>query len=103
MTAIGNDYSFDVVYARQIEAQARKGDVLIAITTSGNSANILRAAEQARETGVAVIGLTGRTGGKLKPLCDVCICVPSDSTPRIQEMHILIGHTLCEVAEANVC
>ncbi|MFN8140142.1 MAG: SIS domain-containing protein [Fimbriimonadales bacterium] len=103
MTAIGNDYSFDTVYARQVEAHGKKTDVLIAITTSGNSANILNAAEQAKRQGITVIGLTGGTGGKLKPLCDICICVPSDSTPRIQEMHILIGHTLCQLAEQAIC
>jgi D-sedoheptulose 7-phosphate isomerase len=103
MTAIGNDYSFDTVYSRQVEAHGKPGDVLIAITTSGNSVNILRAAEEARKSGIKVIGLTGETGGKLKELCDVCICVPSPSTPRVQEMHILIGHTICQVAESEAC
>ena len=103
LTAIGNDYSFDTVYSRQVEAHGKPGDVLIAITTSGNSVNILRAAEAARSNGIKVIGLTGETGGKLKELCDVCICVPSGSTPRVQEMHILIGHTICQVAEVEAC
>ncbi len=103
MTAIGNDYSFDAVYARQVEAHGTPKDVLIAISTSGSSVNILRAAEAARKIGIKVIGLTGGSGGSLKPLCDVCICVPSSSTPRIQEMHILIGHTLCQMAEASAC
>lgn len=103
MTAIGNDYSFDTVYSRQVEAHGTPNDVLIAISTSGNSVNIIEAARTARELGIPVIGMTGASGGQLKEHCDVCICVPSDSTPRIQEMHILIGHTLCQLAEASAC
>jgi D-sedoheptulose 7-phosphate isomerase len=85
-----------------VEAFGQPGDVLIAITTSGNSRNVIRAAEAARERGLTVIGLTGRTGGKLKELSDPCLCVPSDSTPRIQEMHILLGHILCEIVEGGL-
>jgi len=103
MTAIGNDYSFDVVYARQVEAHGRLGDLLIAITTSGTSANILRAAERAREVGVRVIGWTGSHESSFPALCDLCIKVPSQSTPRIQEMHILIGHIICELSERALC
>lgn len=103
MTAIGNDYSFDLVYARQVAAHARPGDVFIGITTSGNSPNILEAAKKARECGMKVLGLTGASGGKLKELCDLCLCIPSPSTPRIQEMHIVVGHLICELAEANAC
>lgn len=103
MTAIGNDYSFDVVYSRQVEAHGKPGDVLIAITTSGTSANILRAAEKAREIGVKVIGWTGCRDSPFPALCDLCIQVPSSVTPRIQEMHILIGHIICEVSEKALC
>jgi len=103
MTAIGNDYSFDVVFARQIEAIAEKSDVLVAISTSGNSLNVVRAAETAQRIGVKVIGMTGAGGGKLKELCDCCLCVPSSSTPRIQEIHILMGHIICELVEAALC
>ena len=103
MTAIGNDYSFDVVYSRQIEAHGKPGDVLIAITTSGTSANILRAAEKAREMGIKVIGWTGNRESPFVELCDLAIQVPSPVTPRIQEMHILIGHIICELAEKKIC
>jgi len=99
ITAIGNDYSFDTVFARQVSAFGKPGDVLIAITTSGTSPNVLRAAEVARELGMKVIGLTGASGGSLKDLCDLCLCVPSRETPRVQEMHILIAHILCEITE----
>ena len=101
VTAIANDYGFDSIYERQVLAHARTGDVLIAITTSGNSNNILRAAKTARELGVTVIGLTGGDGGSLHSLCDLCLVVPSKHTPRIQEMHILIGHILCEIADVE--
>lgn len=103
MTAIGNDYSFDVVYSRQVEAHGKPGDVLIAITTSGTSANILRAAEKAREMGIKVIGWTGNRESPFPALCDLCIQVPSSVTPRIQEMHILIGHIICEISEKALC
>jgi len=102
LTAIGNDYGFEEVYARELSAHARPGDVLLAISTSGGSANILRAIEAARLRNVAVIGLTGETGGKMRPLCDICICVPSRSTPRIQEMHVTIAHTICEILEERI-
>jgi D-sedoheptulose 7-phosphate isomerase len=100
LTAIANDYGFEAVYERQVRAHARPGDVLIAISTSGNSPNVLRAAEAARQLGLTVIGMTGR-GGALAGLCDMCLAVPCDHTPHIQEMHILIGHILCEIAEAE--
>jgi D-sedoheptulose 7-phosphate isomerase len=102
ITAIGNDYSYESIYARQVEAHGRAGDVLIGITTSGNSANIVQAAIAARQAGIRVIGLTGAGGGKLREHCDLCLCVPSRSTPRIQEMHILIGHVLCQIAEDDL-
>lgn len=99
LTAIGNDYGFDQVFAREVTAHGRPGDVLVAISTSGNSANIVRAIEAARQIGVSVIGMTGGTGGRIQPLCDVCLCVPTRSTPRIQEMHITIAHTICELLD----
>lgn len=99
VTAIGNDYGFDEVFSRQVLACARPGDVLLAITTSGESPNVLRAAEAAREIGMRVIGMTGPDGGSLGPLCDVCLAVQADKTPRIQEGHALIGHLLCELVE----
>lgn len=102
LTAIGNDYGYDYTFARQVEALGRKGDVLVAISTSGNSANILRAADAARARGVSVVGFTGKAGGKLAPLADPCFRVPSDETPRIQEGHEFIGHLLCALVEAEM-
>lgn len=101
VTAIANDYGYEEIYARQIQAHGRKGDVLAAISTSGNSANINKAAQAAREIGIKVIAMTGESGGALKNFADILITVPSASTPRIQEMHILIGHALCEIVEAS--
>jgi D-sedoheptulose 7-phosphate isomerase len=102
LTAIGNDYGFEFVFAREVMAHGRAADVLLALSTSGNSPNILRAIEAARKNKVAVIGLTGGTGGKMKKACDLCICVPSKSTPRIQEMHIAIYHAICELVEEKM-
>lgn len=101
-TAIGNDFGYEQVFARELAALGRDGDVLVAISTSGNSANVLRAVDAARERGIAVIGLTGEPGGRLRDCCDVCLAVPTSHTPRIQEMHITIGHTICELLEARV-
>jgi D-sedoheptulose 7-phosphate isomerase len=103
LTAIGNDYGYDEVFAREVGALGREGDVLLAISTSGNSRNVVRAIEAAREKRMAVVGLTGEHGGKMRDLCDVCLRVPSSSTPRIQECHILIGHTICELLERILC
>ena len=103
LTAIANDYGYDLVFAREVGAHGREGDVLLAISTSGNSPNILQAIEAAREKQMVVIGLTGEGGGKMGDLCDVCLRVPSTSTPRIQECHILIGHTICELLEQILC
>lgn len=100
LTSIANDYSFDEVFARQVIGLGRKGDCLLAISTSGNSRNVLRAAEAARSAGIQVIGLLGRDGGALRALCDIAIVVPSPTTARIQEAHIFIGHTLCAMVEA---
>lgn len=102
LTAIGNDYGYDYTFARQVEALGRQGDVLIAISTSGNSPNILRAAQAAKDRGVSVIGFTGRSGGKLAPLSDLCFRIPSDETPRIQEGHEFIGHLLCALIEEGM-
>ena len=102
LTAIGNDYGYDYTFARQVEALGRTGDVLVAISTSGNSPNIIRAAEAARARGVAVVGFTGEGGGKLAPLSDICFRVPSTETPRIQEGHEFIDHLLCALVEAEM-
>ncbi len=99
LTAVANDHSFDEVFSRMVQAKGQKGDVLIAISTSGNSPNILKALETAMEMGLTTVGLTGETGGKMKPLCNYLLKVPSCDTPRIQEAHILIGHIICELVE----
>ena len=100
LTSVGNDYGYENVFARQVEAHGRHGDIFIAISTSGNSANILKAIESAKAIGLIVIGLTGRVGGEMKPMCDICLCAPSDSTPRIQEFHLVFEHTLCACIES---
>lgn len=102
LTCIANDTGFENVFARQIEALGSAGDVCVAISTSGQSANIVVACEQARSQGIKVIGLLGRDGGKVAPLCDLALIVPSDDTQRIQETHNLIGHILCELIESQV-
>lgn len=102
LTAIGNDYGYDHVFARELSAHASPGDVLLGISTSGNSRNILCAIEAARQSKVVVIGLTGESGGQMQSMCDLCLCVPSKSTARIQEMHITIGHAICELLEARL-
>ena len=102
LTAIGNDYGFDFVFARQVEALGEKGDVLIAISTSGNSKNVIEAIKKAKEIGLKVINLIGKDGGKMKGMGEVDIIVPSNNTPRIQEMHIFIGHTICELVEKEI-
>jgi len=99
LTAVANDYSFDVIYARLIKGLAHTGDVLIGLSTSGNSVNIVKAFETAREKGVITAGFTGEGGGKLKALSDFLFDVPSKNTPRIQESHIMIGHIICQLAE----
>ncbi|MDE2407751.1 MAG: D-sedoheptulose 7-phosphate isomerase [Xanthomonadaceae bacterium] len=102
LTAIGNDYGYDYVFARQVEALGRSGDVLVAISTSGNSPNVLRAATAAQAQGMQVIGFAGRSGGQLAALADICFCIPSDETPRIQEGHEFVGHLLCALIEAQM-
>ncbi|MBK7310267.1 MAG: D-sedoheptulose 7-phosphate isomerase [Sphingobacteriaceae bacterium] len=101
-TAVANDYSYDVIYSRLVKAMCVKGDILIGLSTSGNSANVVKAFEEARNMGVITIGFTGETGGKMKPFSDILINIPSTDTPRIQECHMLLGHTICEVVEMNL-
>jgi D-sedoheptulose 7-phosphate isomerase len=102
LTAVANDYSYDVIYARLLEGLAKPGDVLVGISTSGNSANIVKAFEMAKTIGVVTIGFTGASGGKMKELSDYLINIPSNTTPRIQESHILVGHIICELVEIQI-
>ena len=102
LTALANDYSYADVFARQVEALGGEGDVLIGISTSGNSANVLAAVRAAKARGLATIGLAGESGGQLREAADVCFCVPSRSTSRIQETHITVGHALCEMIESEL-
>lgn len=99
ITAIGNDYSFNDIFSRQVSALSKSGDILLAISTSGNSGNIINAVHEGKKNGCIVIGLTGYDGGVLKSLCDKVIVVPSSNTARIQEMHIFIGHLICEYVD----
>ena len=102
LTAVANDYSYDVIYSRLLEGLAKPGDVLVGLSTSGNSANIVKAFEKSKELKVVTIGFTGAAGGKMKDLSDYLINVPSTDTPRIQESHILLGHIICELVEKNL-
>ena len=102
MTAVANDYGYDETYARMLEACGRKGDVLVGISTSGNSPNVVKALEKANAIGLTTIGFTGSKGGKMKDVCDIMIKVPSDDTPRIQEVHILVGHIICQLIEEEM-
>jgi D-sedoheptulose 7-phosphate isomerase len=102
LTAIGNDYGFDLVFSRQIEALGHRGDVAIGISTSGNSPNVLRALSVGKKTGLHTVAFTGCGGGELKDAVDHCICVPSNETPRIQECHILIGHVIAQLVEQTI-
>lgn len=102
ITAVSNDYGYNEVFARQIEAHGVKGDVFIAISTSGNAENIIEALKICKENEIFTIGLTGETGGKMAEFCDICIKVPSIETPRIQESHILIGHIICCIVEDDL-
>jgi D-sedoheptulose 7-phosphate isomerase len=99
LTAVANDYSYDVVYSRIVKAKGKKGDVLVGISTSGNSTNIIKAFETANELGMITVAMTGESGGKMKDHCKYLINVPSKDTPRIQESHILLGHIMCEMVE----
>jgi D-sedoheptulose 7-phosphate isomerase len=102
MTAVANDYGYDVVYSRIVKGMGKPGDVLVSLSTSGNSVNIIKAMEQAKKLGMINVGLTGETGGKMKDLCDHLINVPSTDTPRIQESHITIGHIICQLVEQEL-
>ena len=102
MTAVSNDYGYEATYARMAEAAGRKGDVLIGISTSGSSPNVVKAIQKAKEIGMLTVGFTGKNGGRMKDICDIMICVPSVDTPRIQEAHILIGHIICQLIEEEL-
>jgi D-sedoheptulose 7-phosphate isomerase len=102
LTAVANDYSYDEVFSRLVKAKGRAGDILIGISTSGNSKNVIKAIEVANEIGVITVGMTGETGGKMKDICKYPINVPSNDTPRIQEAHIMIGHIICEIVEKEL-
>ena len=103
LTSIGNDYGFDQVFTRQVEGLVKPGDVVIGISTSGNTEAVVKAIGLAKEKGALTVGLSGQQGGKLKEMADLCLCVPSSNTPRIQECHITVGHVLCGLVEREVC
>lgn len=102
ITAVSNDYSFERSFERYIEAFANKGDILFGLSTSGNSANVVRAFQKSQETGIITVALTGKTGGKLKDLSDFILKIPSEDVARVQEMHLLIGHIICETVEKEL-
>jgi len=102
LTAVANDYSYDEVYSRLVKAKGRKGDILIGISTSGNSKNVVKAIEVANNIGMITVGMTGETGGRMKDICKYLVNVPSKDTPRIQEAHIMIGHIICEIVEREL-
>lgn len=102
LTAVANDYSYDLIYSRMIDGACRKGDVLVGISTSGNSKNILNAFRKAKELGVITVAMTGQTGGAMREVADYLLNVPSSDTPRIQESHIMLGHIVCEIVEAKM-
>jgi D-sedoheptulose 7-phosphate isomerase len=99
LTAVANDYSYEEIYSRMVEAMGKPGDILVAMSTSGNSPNIIKAIKKAKDLKMKVIGMTGNTGGNMKDICDIIFNVPSEITPRIQESHMLIGHIICEQVE----
>lgn len=102
LTAVANDYGYDLIYSRMINGSCQKGDVLVGLSTSGNSKNIVNAFKKAKELGVITVALTGETGGEMKALADYLLNVPSIDTPRIQECHIMLGHIICEMVEATI-
>jgi len=102
LTAIGNDYGYDKVFSRQLEGMGQEGDIFIGISTSGNSLNIINAFESAKKKNILTVALVGRDGGKMAQMADISLIVPSDSTPRIQESHILIGHIICDIIEKEI-
>ena len=99
LTAVANDFSYDLIYSRLIKGIGKPGDILVGLSTSGNSSNIVKAFETAREKGITTIGMTGAGGGKMAPLSDYLVCIPSKNTPRIQEAHMLLGHIICQLVE----
>lgn len=102
ITAVANDYSYDIIYSRLVEAMGKKGDILIGLSTSGNSGNVIKALEKANAMGITTVAFTGQSGGKIKGLSKYLINIPSSDTPRIQECHMLLGHTICELVEMNL-
>jgi len=102
MTAVSNDYGYEATYARMIEAAGKKGDILVGLSTSGNSPNVLNAIQKAKELGMKTVGFTGKNGGAMRDICDIMIYAPSDDTPRIQEAHILVGHIICQLIEKEM-
>ena len=102
ITAVANDYGYDEIYSRMLQASGRAGDILIAISTSGNSTNVIKAIKKAKEIGIITIGLTGKKTGDMDSICDVIIKAPTNDTPRVQEIHILIGHIICEMIEEKM-
>ncbi|MCF8233013.1 MAG: SIS domain-containing protein [Bacteroidales bacterium] len=102
LTAVANDYSFDEVYSRLVKAKGKEGDILVGLSTSGNSSNIVKALEQAKRKNMITVAFTGETGGKMKDIADILVSVPSGDTPRIQEGHIMIGHIVCEAVESKM-
>ncbi|MFY0518396.1 D-sedoheptulose 7-phosphate isomerase [Lysinibacillus sp. UGB7] len=102
LTAIGNDYGYDRLFSRQIQANGVEGDMFIGISTSGNSANVIKALEECKNKNIITVGFTGESGGKMAALCDYCIKIPSNETPRIQESHILVGHIICSIIEEAI-
>ena len=102
LTAVANDYSYNEVYSRLLQAMGNKGDILIGLSTSGNSGNVVKAFEKANELGMITVGFTGNTGGKMKELSQILVNIPSLDTPRIQECHMILGHTLCEIVEMQL-
>jgi D-sedoheptulose 7-phosphate isomerase len=102
MTAVANDYGYEATYARMVEAAGKKGDVLVGISTSGNSPNVVKAIQKANELGMITVGFTGNNGGAMRHICDIMISSPSDDTPRVQEVHILIGHIICQLIEQEM-
>ncbi|HCL56745.1 MAG TPA: phosphoheptose isomerase, partial [Spirochaetia bacterium] len=102
LTAVANDYSYDEIYSRLVKAKGQKGDVLVGLSTSGNSKNIIKAIETANQIGMITVGFTGESGGKMKDICQYLINVPSNDTPRIQEAHMMIGHIICELVEKEL-
>ena len=102
ITAVANDYSYDIIYSRLVEAMGKKGDVLIGLSTSGNSGNVIKALEKANEMGITTVAFTGKTGGKINGVSKYLINIPSTDTPRIQECHMLLGHTICELVEIKL-